>query len=107
PLVDRVTTFKPHQRRDFSLTRRAPNVGSGSRQHPRFRMLLREGAHCRNLVVGTLDALRATAAKQLRLDPDREKLRIKPAGFRAHRVEMAVAELLLDIDVLVEQTLRC
>jgi hypothetical protein len=58
------------------------------------------------LIVGPLHALRATTAKQLRLDPDREKLRIKPAGFRAHCVKVPVAELLLDIDVLVEQTLR-
>ena len=69
-------------------------------------MLLRQRAYCRNLIVGALHTLRATAAKQLRLNPDREKLRIEPAGFRAHRVKVAVAELLLDIDVLVEQALR-
>jgi hypothetical protein len=70
-------------------------------------MLLRKRAHGRDLIVGALNTLRTTAAKQLWLDPDREKLRIKAAGFRAHCVEVAVAKLLLDINVLVEQPLRC
>ena len=65
-----------------------------------------EGAHSSYLIVSPLHGFRPTATKQLWLDPDREKLRIKPAGLCAHCVKVAVAELLFDVDVLVEQTLR-
>jgi hypothetical protein len=63
-------------------------------------------ANSRNLIVGALHGSRSDAAKQLRLDPDREKLRIEPAGLRANRVKVAVAELLLNINVFVQQSLR-
>ena len=38
--------------------------------------------------------------------PRSKKLRVKTARLRAHRVKVAVAELLLNIDVFVKQTLR-
>src|SRR5215213_1926924 len=69
-------------------------------------MLLRERAYCGDLVVSPLHGLRAATSKQLWLNPDGEKLGIKAAGLRAHRVEVAVAELLLNIDVFIEQSLR-
>src|SRR5215204_111272 len=69
-------------------------------------MLLREHAYCRDLIVSPLHGLRAAASKQLWLNPDGEKLGIKPAGLRAHRVKVAVAELLLNIDVFIQQSLR-
>jgi hypothetical protein len=69
-------------------------------------MLLRERTNSRYPIVSALHGLRAATAKQLRLNPNRKKLRIKSAGLRAHRVKVAVAELFLNIDVLVQQSLR-
>jgi hypothetical protein len=69
-------------------------------------VIFRECANGGNLIIRPFHSPFTAAAKQLRLNPDREKLRIQTAGFRAHRVEMAVAKLLLQIDVLVKHTLN-
>jgi hypothetical protein len=69
-------------------------------------MLLGKRAYGSDLIVSPLHRLRAATAKQLRLNPDRKELRIKTACLRAHCVEVAVVELLLNIDVFVKQTLR-
>ena len=69
-------------------------------------MLLGKRTNGGDLIVSPLHRPRATTAKQLRLDPDRKELRVKTARLRAHRVKVAVAELLLNIDVFVKQTLR-
>ena len=69
-------------------------------------MLFRKRTDCRYLIVGALHSFRAATAEQLRLNPDREKLRVESAILRTHRVEMAVAELLFYIDVFVEHSLR-
>src|SRR5215213_3567474 len=106
PVIDRVTTFESHQSRDFAFTRGAPYVGSGSGQHPRLRMLFGEGTYRGDLIVCSLHGARSATAKQLRLHPDREKLRVQPAGLCAYRVKVAVGQLLLNIDVLVKQSLR-
>jgi hypothetical protein len=69
-------------------------------------MLLGERAYRRNLIVRALYCPHPFLSKQLRFNPNRKKLRIKTACFCADCVEMTVAELLLDIDVFVEQSLR-
>jgi len=69
-------------------------------------MLLRECTDRRDLIVRALRSFRPATAEQLRLDPNREELRIETTIPRAHGVEMAVAELLFYIDVFVEHSLR-
>ena len=69
-------------------------------------MLLSKRANRRDLIVGSLHCARAAATKQLRLHPDREKLRVEASGLCTHGVEVAIAQLLLNIDVFVEQPLR-
>ena len=69
-------------------------------------MLFSQRANRGDLIVGPFHRPFAATSKQLRLDPDREKLRVQTARFRAHGVEMAVAELLLQIDVFVEHALN-
>src|ERR1044072_4832315 len=69
-------------------------------------MFVRQRTTCFDLIVGSLYGSRASRAKQLRLDPDRKELRIQTSGPRPHGVEMAVAELLLNIDVLIKNSLH-
>jgi hypothetical protein len=58
------------------------------------------------LIVTSLYGFRPTTAEQLRLHPDREKLCVEISGFRAHCNEVPVSELLLNIDVFIQQSLR-
>ncbi len=69
-------------------------------------MLLGKCANRRNLIVSPLNRARPATSKQLRFHPDREELCVEISGLRAYGVEVAIAQLLLDIDVFVKQSLR-
>lgn len=69
-------------------------------------MLHGERAHRLYLIVGALHSPGAALPKQLWLDPDRKKLCVETSGFSSDRVEMAITELLLDIDMFIKQPLR-
>jgi hypothetical protein len=68
-------------------------------------MVFCEASHSCDLIVGALDGARTATAKQLRLDPDREKLRVESACFGAHCVKMAVAQLFLKINIFIKHPL--
>ncbi|HSK29420.1 MAG TPA: hypothetical protein VLA17_05605, partial [Candidatus Limnocylindria bacterium] len=78
----------------------------GGGELPRFRVFFGQGANCGNLIIGPLYRPFTARAKQLRLDPDRKKLRVQAARFCAHRVEVAVAELFLQVYLLVKNALN-
>jgi hypothetical protein len=69
-------------------------------------VFFRQSADRGYLIVGAFDCLRAAAAKQLRLDPDRKELRVQAAGPGPNCVEMTIAKCLLEIDSLIQQPLR-
>ena len=73
---------------------------------PKLGMPLGEFSYGVDLVVRSLYCGWTTAAEDLRLNPNREELGIKPAFLRAHRVEVSVSEALRKINVFIEQTLR-
>jgi hypothetical protein len=57
------------------------------------------------LNVSPFNGVRATAAKQVGLNPDGKELRVESAFICAHGIEMPVAETRLQINVLIDQTL--
>jgi hypothetical protein len=69
-------------------------------------MFVRERTYRLYLIVGSLHCTCAATAKQLRLNPDRKELCIQISGPRTHRVEVTVAELLLNIDVFIKDPLH-
>ena len=68
-------------------------------------MPFRQVVHGLNLNVGPFDRVRATAAKQVGLDPDGKELRVESAFIGAHGIEMPIAQTRLQINVLIDQTL--
>jgi hypothetical protein len=62
--------------------------------------------HGIDLIVSPLNGPRSAAAEELRFNPDRKELRIKPAFLGPDRVEVTISEPLRKIDLLVEQALR-
>src|SRR6185369_9079387 len=97
--IDRVTTFESHQCGYFPLIRCAPDIIGSSCEHPCLGVFVCQHTNRLDLIVSTLHRSCATAAKQLGLNPDRKELRIQISRPCTHSVEVAIAELLLNIDV--------
>ena len=69
-------------------------------------MFLSERANRGNLIIRSFDRTWASTSKQLGLDPNREELCVQSTSLRPHSIEVPVGQLLLEIDVLIQDSLN-
>src|SRR5581483_6062869 len=70
-------------------------------------MFCRQVLHRFNLYVSALHRGRPAATKQIRLNPDGKEMRAESALPGTHGIEVTIIQLLAQIDILIDQALRC